>query len=188
MLSLLALTILKQVGSCFASRPGPWLSPNRCALSLVQPPATYNPHRPVPYPIPPCRPHATITPSKDSFEVPIGSLCSHSGDSKYERVFLGKLSSSDTCWVLTCPQSAAVSWSTAVQQSLLSMFSSWWLNYRLLLTVIVMGFSLVHHLESLFDSWCLKAPSVPFTWMAECAGSALPGPLSEPAPGSSSTM
>ncbi|XP_054576338.1 proline and serine-rich protein 1 isoform X2 [Eptesicus fuscus] len=27
------------------------------------PPSTYNPHKPVPYPIPPCRPHATITPS-----------------------------------------------------------------------------------------------------------------------------
>nr|XP_033804021.1 proline and serine-rich protein 1 isoform X1 [Geotrypetes seraphini] len=27
------------------------------------PPATYNPHKPVPYPIPPCRPHATIAPS-----------------------------------------------------------------------------------------------------------------------------
>ncbi|XP_070773835.1 proline and serine-rich protein 1 [Enoplosus armatus] len=26
-------------------------------------PSTYNPHRPVPYPIPPCRPHATIAPS-----------------------------------------------------------------------------------------------------------------------------
>ncbi|KAM8834625.1 proline and serine-rich protein 1 isoform 1-T1 [Synchiropus picturatus] len=26
-------------------------------------PASYNPHRPVPYPIPPCRPHATIAPS-----------------------------------------------------------------------------------------------------------------------------
>uniref|UniRef100_A0A674J8W2 DUF4476 domain-containing protein n=1 Tax=Terrapene triunguis TaxID=2587831 RepID=A0A674J8W2_9SAUR len=29
-------------------------------------PATYNPHKPVPYPIPPCRPHATIAPSKAS--------------------------------------------------------------------------------------------------------------------------
>ncbi|KAM3934595.1 proline and serine-rich protein 1 isoform 2-T4 [Leptodactylus fuscus] len=27
------------------------------------PPPTYNPHRPVPYPIPPCRPHPTIAPS-----------------------------------------------------------------------------------------------------------------------------
>lgn len=27
------------------------------------PPSTYNPHKPVPYPIPPCRPHATVTPS-----------------------------------------------------------------------------------------------------------------------------
>uniref|UniRef100_A0A7N8Y3M4 Proline and serine rich 1 n=1 Tax=Mastacembelus armatus TaxID=205130 RepID=A0A7N8Y3M4_9TELE len=27
-------------------------------------PSTYNPHRPVPYPIPPCRPHATIAPSE----------------------------------------------------------------------------------------------------------------------------
>uniref|UniRef100_A0A8C1KN60 Proline and serine rich 1 n=1 Tax=Cyprinus carpio TaxID=7962 RepID=A0A8C1KN60_CYPCA len=26
-------------------------------------PSTYNPHRPVPYPIPPCRPHATVSPS-----------------------------------------------------------------------------------------------------------------------------
>ncbi|XP_030294791.1 proline and serine-rich protein 1 isoform X2 [Sparus aurata] len=26
-------------------------------------PSSYNPHRPVPYPIPPCRPHATIAPS-----------------------------------------------------------------------------------------------------------------------------
>ncbi|KAB5543584.1 hypothetical protein PHYPO_G00080920 [Pangasianodon hypophthalmus] len=26
-------------------------------------PSTYNPHRPIPYPIPPCRPHATIAPS-----------------------------------------------------------------------------------------------------------------------------
>uniref|UniRef100_A0A2K6QXL9 Proline and serine rich 1 n=1 Tax=Rhinopithecus roxellana TaxID=61622 RepID=A0A2K6QXL9_RHIRO len=29
------------------------------------PPSTYNPHKPVPYPIPPCRPHATIAPSKE---------------------------------------------------------------------------------------------------------------------------
>ncbi|KAE8627249.1 hypothetical protein XENTR_v10006918 [Xenopus tropicalis] len=27
------------------------------------PPSMYNPHKPVPYPIPPCRPHATIAPS-----------------------------------------------------------------------------------------------------------------------------
>ncbi|KAM4794614.1 LOW QUALITY PROTEIN: proline and serine-rich protein 1 [Rhinophrynus dorsalis] len=27
------------------------------------PPSTYNPHKPVPYPIPPCRPHATIAPN-----------------------------------------------------------------------------------------------------------------------------
>uniref|UniRef100_A0A8B9F7C9 Proline and serine rich 1 n=1 Tax=Amazona collaria TaxID=241587 RepID=A0A8B9F7C9_9PSIT len=27
-------------------------------------PSTYNPHKPVPYPIPPCRPHATIAPSR----------------------------------------------------------------------------------------------------------------------------
>ncbi|KAM9192498.1 proline and serine-rich protein 1 [Dugong dugon] len=27
------------------------------------PPSTYNPHKPVPYPIPPCRPHATVAPS-----------------------------------------------------------------------------------------------------------------------------
>ncbi|XP_018105701.1 proline and serine-rich protein 1 isoform X4 [Xenopus laevis] len=27
------------------------------------PPSSYNPHKPVPYPIPPCRPHATIAPS-----------------------------------------------------------------------------------------------------------------------------
>ncbi|XP_046716674.1 proline and serine-rich protein 1 isoform X2 [Silurus meridionalis] len=26
-------------------------------------PSTYNPHRPIPYPIPPCRPHATIAPT-----------------------------------------------------------------------------------------------------------------------------
>uniref|UniRef100_A0A2R9C6U5 Proline and serine rich 1 n=1 Tax=Pan paniscus TaxID=9597 RepID=A0A2R9C6U5_PANPA len=30
---------------------------------LLTPPSTYNPHKPVPYPIPPCRPHATIAPS-----------------------------------------------------------------------------------------------------------------------------
>ncbi|XP_048840421.1 proline and serine-rich protein 1 isoform X1 [Brienomyrus brachyistius] len=29
-------------------------------------PSTYNPHRPVPYPIPPCRPHATIAPSRSN--------------------------------------------------------------------------------------------------------------------------
>lgn len=29
-------------------------------------PSTYNPHKPVPYPIPPCRPHPTIAPSKKS--------------------------------------------------------------------------------------------------------------------------
>uniref|UniRef100_H2TVK8 Proline and serine rich 1 n=1 Tax=Takifugu rubripes TaxID=31033 RepID=H2TVK8_TAKRU len=37
-----------------------------CGLILVPIysfPSTYNPHRPVPYPIPPCRPHATIAPS-----------------------------------------------------------------------------------------------------------------------------
>ncbi|XP_053772570.1 proline and serine-rich protein 1 isoform X2 [Desmodus rotundus] len=40
------------------------------------PPATYNPHRPVPYPIPPCRPHATITPSayNNAGLVPLGSV------------------------------------------------------------------------------------------------------------------
>uniref|UniRef100_A0A2I2Z7E2 Proline and serine rich 1 n=1 Tax=Gorilla gorilla gorilla TaxID=9595 RepID=A0A2I2Z7E2_GORGO len=32
---------------------------------LLTPPSTYNPHKPVPYPIPPCRPHATIAPSKE---------------------------------------------------------------------------------------------------------------------------
>ncbi|XP_051540281.1 proline and serine-rich protein 1-like isoform X2 [Myxocyprinus asiaticus] len=35
-----------------------------CILGPSKPsPSTYNPHRPVPYPIPPCRPHATIAPS-----------------------------------------------------------------------------------------------------------------------------
>ncbi|XP_051971448.1 proline and serine-rich protein 1-like isoform X2 [Xyrauchen texanus] len=35
-----------------------------CILGPSRPsPSTYNPHRPVPYPIPPCRPHATIAPS-----------------------------------------------------------------------------------------------------------------------------
>ncbi|XP_008591322.1 PREDICTED: proline and serine-rich protein 1 isoform X2 [Galeopterus variegatus] len=29
------------------------------------PPSTYNPHKPVPYPIPPCRPHATIAPKNE---------------------------------------------------------------------------------------------------------------------------
>lgn len=33
-------------------------------LFLLQFPSSYNPHRPVPYPIPPCRPHASIAPSK----------------------------------------------------------------------------------------------------------------------------
>uniref|UniRef100_H3AQF5 Proline and serine rich 1 n=1 Tax=Latimeria chalumnae TaxID=7897 RepID=H3AQF5_LATCH len=39
-------------------------------------PATYNPHKPVPYPIPPCRPHATISPSayNNAGLVPIGSV------------------------------------------------------------------------------------------------------------------
>ncbi|XP_069747820.1 proline and serine-rich protein 1 isoform X2 [Narcine bancroftii] len=35
-----------------------------CILGPSKPaPATYNPHKPVPYPIPPCQPHATIAPS-----------------------------------------------------------------------------------------------------------------------------
>ncbi|KAM5310793.1 proline and serine-rich protein 1 isoform 2-T2 [Glossophaga mutica] len=40
------------------------------------PPSTYNPHRPVPYPIPPCRPHATITPSayNNAGLVPLASV------------------------------------------------------------------------------------------------------------------
>ncbi|GCB73621.1 hypothetical protein scyTo_0002701 [Scyliorhinus torazame] len=34
-----------------------------CILGPSKPaPATYNPHKPVPYPIPPCQPHATIAP------------------------------------------------------------------------------------------------------------------------------
>ncbi|XP_067289569.1 proline and serine-rich protein 1 isoform X2 [Pseudorasbora parva] len=40
-------------------------------------PSTYNPHRPVPYPIPPCRPHATIAPSYSrpvSQQNPISSI------------------------------------------------------------------------------------------------------------------
>ncbi|XP_074843148.1 proline and serine-rich protein 1 [Carettochelys insculpta] len=39
-------------------------------------PATYNPHKPVPYPIPPCRPHATIAPSayNNAGLVPIASV------------------------------------------------------------------------------------------------------------------
>lgn len=41
------------------------LSNRRALLSPIQPPSTYNPHKPVPYPIPPCRPHATVTPSKE---------------------------------------------------------------------------------------------------------------------------
>ncbi|KAG8452772.1 hypothetical protein GDO86_004531 [Hymenochirus boettgeri] len=35
------------------------------------PPSSYNPHKPVPYPIPPCRPHATIAPSAYSNGSPI---------------------------------------------------------------------------------------------------------------------
>ncbi|XP_053521613.1 proline and serine-rich protein 1 [Artibeus jamaicensis] len=40
------------------------------------PPSTYNPHRPVPYPIPPCRPHATVTPSayNNAGLVPLASV------------------------------------------------------------------------------------------------------------------
>ncbi|XP_019609128.2 proline and serine-rich protein 1 [Rhinolophus sinicus] len=40
------------------------------------PPSTYNPHKPVPYPIPPCRPHATITPSayNNAGLVPLASV------------------------------------------------------------------------------------------------------------------
>ncbi|XP_020372637.2 proline and serine-rich protein 1 isoform X2 [Rhincodon typus] len=35
-----------------------------CILGPSKPaPATYNPHKPVPYPIPPCQPHATIAPT-----------------------------------------------------------------------------------------------------------------------------
>ncbi|XP_072118962.1 uncharacterized protein proser1 isoform X1 [Mobula birostris] len=35
-----------------------------CILGPSKPaPATYNPHKPVPYPIPPCQPHATVAPS-----------------------------------------------------------------------------------------------------------------------------
>ncbi|XP_032878136.1 proline and serine-rich protein 1 [Amblyraja radiata] len=35
-----------------------------CILGPSKPaPVTYNPHKPVPYPIPPCQPHATIAPS-----------------------------------------------------------------------------------------------------------------------------
>ncbi|XP_054828586.1 proline and serine-rich protein 1 isoform X2 [Eublepharis macularius] len=39
-------------------------------------PATYNPHKPVPYPIPPCRPHATIAPSayNNAGLVPLASV------------------------------------------------------------------------------------------------------------------
>uniref|UniRef100_A0A8C6DSV0 Proline and serine rich 1 n=1 Tax=Moschus moschiferus TaxID=68415 RepID=A0A8C6DSV0_MOSMO len=33
------------------------------SVLVLHPPSTYNPHKPVPYPIPPCRPHATIAPS-----------------------------------------------------------------------------------------------------------------------------
>ncbi|KAM7110604.1 proline and serine-rich protein 1 isoform 1-T1 [Molossus nigricans] len=40
------------------------------------PPSTYNPHKPVPYPIPPCRPHATVTPSayNNAGLVPLASV------------------------------------------------------------------------------------------------------------------
>ncbi|KAF6084754.1 proline and serine rich 1 [Phyllostomus discolor] len=40
------------------------------------PPSTYNPHRPVPYPIPPCRSHATVTPSayNNAGLVPLASV------------------------------------------------------------------------------------------------------------------
>nr|XP_045011345.1 proline and serine-rich protein 1 [Jaculus jaculus] len=40
------------------------------------PPSTYNPHKPVPYPIPPCRPHATIAPSayNNAGLVPLASV------------------------------------------------------------------------------------------------------------------
>uniref|UniRef100_A0A2K6FZN0 Proline and serine rich 1 n=1 Tax=Propithecus coquereli TaxID=379532 RepID=A0A2K6FZN0_PROCO len=40
------------------------------------PPSTYNPHKPVPYPIPPCRPHATIAPSayNNAGLVPLASI------------------------------------------------------------------------------------------------------------------
>ncbi|XP_047286608.1 proline and serine-rich protein 1 isoform X2 [Homo sapiens] len=34
------------------------------------PPSTYNPHKPVPYPIPPCRPHATIAPKNEDLSNP----------------------------------------------------------------------------------------------------------------------
>ncbi|XP_028904140.1 proline and serine-rich protein 1 [Ornithorhynchus anatinus] len=37
-------------------------------------PSTYNPHKPVPYPIPPCRPHATIAPSAYNNLVPMGNV------------------------------------------------------------------------------------------------------------------
>uniref|UniRef100_A0A8C5DVU7 DUF4476 domain-containing protein n=1 Tax=Gouania willdenowi TaxID=441366 RepID=A0A8C5DVU7_GOUWI len=39
-------------------------------------PSSYNPHRPVPYPIPPCRPHAVIAPSKLLYNFCLVSLCS----------------------------------------------------------------------------------------------------------------
>ncbi|KAL8169203.1 UNVERIFIED_CONTAM: hypothetical protein K2H54_039828 [Gekko kuhli] len=39
-------------------------------------PATYNPHKPVPYPIPPCRPHAAVAPSafNNAGLVPLGNV------------------------------------------------------------------------------------------------------------------
>ncbi|XP_043548054.1 proline and serine-rich protein 1 isoform X1 [Chiloscyllium plagiosum] len=48
-----------------------------CILGPSKPaPATYNPHKPVPYPIPPCQPHATIAPSAYNTAglVPMGSF------------------------------------------------------------------------------------------------------------------
>ncbi|KAB1267490.1 Proline and serine-rich protein 1 [Camelus dromedarius] len=60
------------------------------------PPSTYNPHKPVPYPIPPCRPHATIAPSKEFH--------------RFLPVFLSAL-------YLLNQNQPPVSWSTVVQQS-----------------------------------------------------------------------
>ncbi|KAF4025633.1 hypothetical protein G4228_017692 [Cervus hanglu yarkandensis] len=52
------------ISSCgtIPGNPYPKGKPSRIN-GIFPPPSTYNPHKPVPYPIPPCRPHATIAPS-----------------------------------------------------------------------------------------------------------------------------
>ncbi|XP_013803860.1 proline and serine-rich protein 1 isoform X3 [Apteryx mantelli] len=52
------------ISSCgmIPGNPYPKGKPSRIN-GIFPAPSTYNPHKPVPYPIPPCRPHATIAPS-----------------------------------------------------------------------------------------------------------------------------